>query len=68
MLIGLGLGLFRGGWLFCGVSVLCGNGGEGFVGSRGGLEHPLSKGVFRGGSSLNSHLKGYLIFLYCSTL
>jgi len=47
MLIRLGLGLVRGGWIFCGVGVLYGMEGKGFVGLEGGLELPLLKGVFR---------------------
>jgi len=66
--MGLGLGLFGGGWLFCGAWVLCGNGGEGVVGLGGGLELSLFKGVFPGGGLLDSCLKGCLIFFCCSTL
>ena len=47
MLIGLGLGLVGGGRIFCGVRVLCGLEGKGFVGLGGGLELHLLKGVFR---------------------
>jgi len=49
VLMGLGLGLCGGGWLFYGVWVLYGNGGEGFVGLECGLEVPLLKGVFHSG-------------------
>jgi len=47
MLIGLGLGLVGGGWIFCGVGVLCGLEGKGFVALGGRLELPLLKDVFR---------------------
>jgi len=46
VLIELGLGLVGGGWTFCGVRVLCGLVGKGFIGLGGGLELPLLKGVF----------------------
>jgi len=66
--MGLGLGLVRGGGLFCGAWVLCGIGVEGFAGFGGGLELPLLKGLFWGGGLLNSCLKGSLAFFCCSTL
>jgi len=47
VLIGLGLGWIGGVWAFCGVGVLCGLEGKGFVSLGGGLELPLLKGVFR---------------------
>jgi len=67
VLKGLGLRLFWGGILFCGVWVVCGVEGAGAIGLGKGMGLPLLKGWFWDRGLGNSCLKG-VDFLYYSTL